>query len=383
MKKILLVPVLLLTISSCTLSGNNKNSSFSDLYTASTHSSITSLDEFSTSLGLNRHESINGSINTSVNVPSILSGSLSSDYVGLIDGRNSESIFKNLKLIFTSMINSGSLSADEVGIISHEGDSYISYKNLLDSGLIPENMKEILKKYENSWMNLVSKTQADMTTEELMGYNIGKNLVTKSLTDIEKYITEYPIWKDTTDLGMSGSLHYWSVEIDRGNITSLVKKLSLDLAGTGMTTENIKNLEESLALVSFSGKIGFDPANPKVSILDGSLTASGKLISNISIAKDENGGMIRLVNSTEKTDVSVMYGKKDNKYTLNVSVKESDSEIGKMSAYIEKKDGKFHELSLEASAQGMTVSLKHTVDGDKFVGKLSAIVGSIEWSGTT
>lgn len=54
-----------------------------------------------------------------------------------------------------------------------------------------------------------------------------------------------------------------------------------------------------------------------------------------------------------------------------------------MSAYIEKKDGKFRELSLEASAQGMTVSMKHTVDGDKFVGKLSAIVGSLEWSGTT
>ena len=55
--------------------------------------------------------------------------------------------------------------------------------------------------------------------------------------------------------------------------------------------------------------------------------------------------------------------------------------MGKISGYIEKKDGKFRELSLEASAQGMTVTLKHTMDGDKFSGKLSAVVGTLEWSG--
>lgn len=31
----------------------------------------------------------------------------------------------------------------------------------------------------------------------------------------------------------------------------------------------------------------------------------------------------------------------------------------------------------------MTVSLKHTFEDGKFVGKLSAVVGTIEWSGTT
>lgn len=56
--------------------------------------------------------------------------------------------------------------------------------------------------------------------------------------------------------------------------------------------------------------------------------------------------------------------------------------MGKTSGYIETSNGKFHELALEGSAQGMTVSLKHTLDGDKFVGKLSAVVGTIEWSGT-
>jgi hypothetical protein len=54
--------------------------------------------------------------------------------------------------------------------------------------------------------------------------------------------------------------------------------------------------------------------------------------------------------------------------------------MGKILGYVENKDGKFKELSVEASAQGMTASLKHSMDGDKFSGKISAVVGTIEWS---
>ncbi|NRH20938.1 hypothetical protein HOO68_02755 [Candidatus Gracilibacteria bacterium] len=381
MKKIFIVPVLLFTISSCTLGGNNKDSSFSDLYTASTHSSIMAFDELSSSLGINRHESINGAIHSNVSVPGILSGSLSSEYVGLIDGRNSESIFKNVQLFFTSLVSSGSLSADEFGVMSHGGESYISYKNLTDVGVMSDDIKQVLKKYEGTWMNIMSKSQEDMSSEELMGYNIGKNLVTKSLDDIEKYITEYPVWKDTADLGMSGSVHYWAVEIHRENIVSLLKKLTLDLSGSGMTNENIADMEKSLGLLSFSGKLGFEPSNPKISLLEGALSASGKLIANVVVSKDENGGIIKLSNPTEKTDVSIVYGKKESKYSFDISVKQSELEMGRVNAYIEKVDGKFRELSLEASAQGMTVSLKHTLEGGKFIGKLSAIVGSLDWSG--
>ncbi len=56
--------------------------------------------------------------------------------------------------------------------------------------------------------------------------------------------------------------------------------------------------------------------------------------------------------------------------------------MGKMAGYVDKKDGKFHELSFEASAQGMTITLKHTMNGDSFNGKISAVVGTLEWSGT-
>jgi hypothetical protein len=218
-----------------------------------------------------------------------LSGSFSSEYTGLIDGRNSESLFKNAKLFFTSLVSSGSLTADELGVVSHGGESYISYKNLLDVGMIGDDVRQVLEKYEGTWLNIMAKSEGEMSPEELMGYNIGKNLVTKSLDDIEKYITDYPIWKETADLGMSGSVHYWAVEINRENIVSLLKKVTLDLSGSGMTNENIADLEKSLALLSFSGKIGFDPSNPKVSLLEGVLSASGKLVADITISKDDNG----------------------------------------------------------------------------------------------
>ena len=233
MKKIILVPLLLLIVSPCTLPFASKNDgSFVSLYNASIHSSMESLEELGVFLGINRHESIDGSIVSSLSVPGILSGSLDSKYVGTVDGRNSESFFRNIRVLFTSLVSSGSLSADEIGLISQGADSFVSYKNIVDIGLIPDEMKSILKKYENTWLNITQKSLSEMSPDELIGYNITKNLLTKSLSDIEKYATDFPIWKSTADLGMSGSLHVWAVELDRSNIVAMTKKLSQDLSGT-------------------------------------------------------------------------------------------------------------------------------------------------------
>lgn len=383
MKKFVLFSCLLLIVSSCTLFGNKNSGSFSDLYKEHTHASIASLEELGVFLGINRHEDIIGSISTALNVPGIFSWSISSNYDGLIDGRNSESYFRNIRALFASLVSSGSISADEVGIISHNSESFLSFKNINDEGVIPTAVKSIIKKYEGRWLNIMGKANTDMSNEELIGYNIGKNIFMKSLTDIEKYITDYPIWKDTADLGMSGSLHIWSVDLDRTNIVALAKKLSLDLAGTWLTDEYTKTLEKNLASVSFSWKLGFDPSNPKVSLLQGTLSVAGKLIAELTVSKGDNNGMIHIENTTEKAALNINYGKKDGKYTFDAIVKQSDIEKGKLTGYIEQKDDKFHEISFEATSQWMTVKMQHTVEGDTFNGKLSAIVGTLEWSGST
>jgi hypothetical protein len=216
-------------------------------------------------------------------------------------------------------VNSGSLSVDELGIISHNADSYMSYKNIVDIGMIPEQTKEIIKKYENTWLNIAEKSPTDMSSEELMGYTIGKNIFMKSTSDIEKYATEYPLLKSTADLGMSGSLHMFSIEIDRANILALTKKLSLDLAGTGITDDYAKTVETNLTELSFSGVIGFDPKNPKISTLDANLSASGVLIAQIVTTKTENGGSIAINNSTNKTFITINYGNKEGKYAFDAS----------------------------------------------------------------
>ena len=221
-----------------------------------------------------------------------------------------------------------------------------------------------------------------MSSAENFGYNIGRNLMSKSLSDVEKYATTYPIWRDTADLGMSGSLHYWSVELDRPQIVSLIKQLSLDLSGTGMTDTDVQTLESNLATMAFSGKIGFDPQDPRLSVLDGALSASGKTIANLSIIRGDEGGSVRIDSPENKAVVSMNYGKKDKKYTLDMTLRQNDVEMGKITAYVERDGSRFRELSIEGSAQGITVSLHHTLDGDKFTGKLSAVVGTLEWSGT-
>ncbi len=383
MKKIIIGSILLLATSSCTLpfGGNKTDETFLGLYKSHVQSSVDSYKEIGTLLGINRHETIDGAIHTAVSVPGILSGALSSDYIWRIDGRNSESFLRHIQVLFTSLVSSGTLSVDEIGLVWYGAESFISYKNINDNGLIPAPIKAIIQKYENTWLDMTEKSVTDMSSEELIGYNIGKNLMTKSLVDIEKYATEYPIWKDIADLGMSGSLHMWRVELDRAHILSLAKTLSEDLTGTGMTDEYAKTLKTKLEGLSFSGKLGFDPKNPKISLLDGTLTASGVLIAEITISKNDIAVSIHIGNSIKKTSIAINYGKKDTKYLIEGSFRQDDIEMGKITGYIEQANGIFHELFLEVSAQGMTVSLKHTVDGGAFTGKLSAVVGTMEWSG--
>lgn len=382
MKKILLLS-LLLTVSSCSFPGMNKEEiTFSSLYNKSIHSSVESLEKFGQALGVNRHETVEGNIVSNLSVPGLFSWSLTSNYNGLIDGRNSESVFQNLQVLFNSLISSGSLSVEQVSVLSHGTDSFLSFKNISDVGVIPEPVRAIIKKYENTWLNIAQNNVEDMSSEELLGYNIGKNLFSKSLTDLEKYATDYALLKDTQDLGMSGSLHFWSVELDRTNIIKLAQQLTKDLAGTGITDETLKSMSSALESVAFSGKIGFDPEKPSVSLLEWDLTASGKLIANIVISHQENNSSIQINNSEEKTAITVNYGKVEDKYTFDAKITKDNIEMWKLNAYVSKKEGKFHELSIEASAQWMTISLKHTMEGDKFVGKLSAVVATLDWSGT-
>ncbi len=88
-----------------------------------------------------------------------------------------------------------------------------------------------------------------------------------------------------------------------------------------MTDEYAKTFEKNLATLSFSGVIGFDPKNPKISLLDGTLSVSGALIAKIIVTKNEDTGSVRISNTENKTDIVFNYGKIENKYSFDGSVR--------------------------------------------------------------
>ncbi len=56
-------------------------------------------------------------------------------------------------------------------------------------------------------------------------------------------------------------------------------------------------------------------------MLDGVLSASGNLIAVVTITNNEDNCAIHISNPTDKTDVTINYGKKDNKYTFDGSLR--------------------------------------------------------------
>ena len=51
---------------------------------------------------------------------------------------------------------------------------------------------------------------------------------------------------------MSGSLHAFAVDLDRDAVMNLIKKVTLDLSGSGMSEESVTELRKSLDELTFS-----------------------------------------------------------------------------------------------------------------------------------
>lgn len=60
---------------------------------------------------------------------------------------------------------------------------------------------------------------------------------------------------------------------------------------------------------------------------------------------------------------------------------QSGSEMGSLTVDVKYPDKKFQELSINATAEGVSVMLTHTVKDNAFEGRLLLPVGSISWKG--
>lgn len=385
MRKILLVSSLVLALSAC---GFNSDSDFSSLYNKHVQAQVTAIEDFAKSLGLYRQEQSVGTLQAAINVPMMVTGSLSLEHSAKVNGRDADLSLKNIRAVYESMMGSGSLSLDQFGLVSKNGDAYFFFQGLTDT-LLPEDIRIVLAKYEKTWLSWtrddIKNTLAGATEEEIIANTIIENLSKMTLADVEKYLTKYPILKNTADLGMSGSLHVYSVDLDRESTLSLITKVTEDITGSGVSDADKGDIQDGLASITLSGTVAFDSSNARVAETHLTISESGSSeVGTIDAVTNGDKLQVRLTSAATKAGVELVLAKEENKNTIKLIISEGGAEMGKLVGYIQKSGDKFQELSLDVTAQGMTVSLKHTLKDDgKFEGSLQLpIVGAITWNGT-
>ena len=210
------------------------------------------------------------------------------------------------------MVSSGSLSLEELKILSLAGDSFFFFKNLQDAGFMTPEMKKVFDTYNNSWLAWTRedtmKSLSGATPEEQLSFTVTENISKMSLKDLENYLTDFPLLTAKEDLGMSGALHMFQVELDRKNTLALAEKLARDLTQSGMTDVGRENFKNSLDAMNLAGTVGFHESNPEESIFSLTLSASGgEVLGTFDGKSAENHRSLTMSSPTDDTRVSLSF----------------------------------------------------------------------------
>jgi hypothetical protein len=386
MRQLLIISSLLF-LGSCTLFTKSP-ATFDEYYKASVHASIASLEHRLETLGLVRSSEVSGIFDAAVSVPVLLSGSTRFDYDLQSSGRDLSLMTEKGQLQYTGLAGSGQLSFDKLGLIAEKGNLHILYKNLEAASLMTPEMRTIFAKYNDSWLSWTqAESEAGITDpQELRVMAMTKNLAKMDLKTVEKYLTTYPIWKETADLGMSGSLHAYSVELDREQVIILVDTITTDLTGSDLTTDDQSALRAELMDIGLVGTLAFDPTDARVGQTRLTLSSTGGLsVGTISIDSTATGTQIALRDTASNTELIAMTSAGESRDDMTISITQSGETIGKLVGYIDHTGGEFRELSAILTADGITGTLRHTQKEDgTFDGAMIAPnVFSITWNGIT
>jgi hypothetical protein len=138
-------------------------------------------------------------------------------------------------------------------------------------------VSQVFEKYKNTWLALrqadIEKSLSGTGGEDITSYKMSQALTRMTLTDIEKYLSKYPILKETKDLGMSGSLHLYEVVLAKENIISMMQEFTKEATKKDMSEADRKTLEENFSGLALEGIIGFDPQDEKRMTFDGKMRA--------------------------------------------------------------------------------------------------------------
>lgn len=211
-----------------------------------------------------------------------------------------------------------------------------------------------------------------------------KNMAKIDIPKIEEYLTSYPIWKSKSDLGMSGSLHTYAVELDREKIITLIDTITSDLTGSGMTDEDRSSLRTELANVGLVGTMGFDPSDARVGQTRLTLSSTGgQVIGTLSIDTTSSTTDISLRDTASDTELVMNIATSETRDTIVTSLAQSGTSIGKLTGYIDHTGDNFRELSATFTASDITGTMRHTLrDDGTFDGTMVAPnIFSITWDG--
>jgi hypothetical protein len=322
MKKNILILVVLGLLSSCSL-GSGTKTDFTSLYQANVKEKFASLRDISEKFGLlGSYETI-GSLDAMAEIPSIMSGSISTEYLAYTItrgiGQDSEIVFRAPRLEYETLLASGSLIADELAITTLGKDVYMKYQGLSGRDLIEEAMSGIVRTYDNNWLAL---TEADLlaslsgsSEDEKLTYQMSQAFGRMTFDDIEGYLSKYPIWQETESLGEVDGLSISKVKLSHDSIMQIAEDFAKKSTGKNLTETARNSLEESLSGKTISGTIGYDPHDPSRARYD------IDMIGGMKIEIEERKGYFSLETTNEESSLSITFEKKEKDITGQLVMK--------------------------------------------------------------
>jgi hypothetical protein len=206
-----------------------------------------------------------GSIAAMIDIPTILSGALSGGYSAKAHGQDIDLSVQNPALQYETILASGSLLAKQIDMISLGGDAFFRYDGLSTFGLLDEKSLGVIDQYKNIWL-AISADEFDASlsgTEDESAYKLSQALTRMTLSDIESYLTKYPLWKEEQNLGMSGDLMIYEVSLAKENLIAMMSAFTLEATGKDMTSEQKASLTQALDDIGVAGRVGFDPKDAR------------------------------------------------------------------------------------------------------------------------
>jgi hypothetical protein len=228
--------------------------------------------------------------------------------------------------------------AKKISMIAMGGDVFLRYEGLVDAGLIDASVGEILKKYQNTWLALsqndITKSLSGSSEDEIVSYKVSQALTRMTLSDIEVYLTKYPLLKEQKDLGMSGALHMYEISLAKENILALVDAFTKKATDKNMSTQARKDLEENLANINISGIMGLDPKDDAHMSFDGTIVSGSGDAVSIRMMGSKEKSLFSLGASGNTMNLSNI--KTTDGYEFSMTIIQEATEVGRMEGKIKK-----------------------------------------------